>query len=59
MDDVPRGAVLGSALLAHWQDFAAVCSQPVVLVTEESLQKAALPVDWVKLGSGEGGGWAG
>lgn len=38
-DDVPQGAALGSALLAHWQDFAAVCSEPVVLVTEETCRK--------------------
>lgn len=31
--------MLGSALLAHWQDFAAVCSEPMVLVTEETCRK--------------------
>lgn len=38
-DDVPRGAVLGPAPLAHWQDFAAVCSETVILVTEETCRK--------------------
>lgn len=38
-DDVPGGAVPGSALLAHWQDFAAVCSKPAVWVTKETCRK--------------------
>lgn len=32
----PTGAVPGSAPLTHWQDFAAVCSEPAVWVSDES-----------------------